>query len=57
MRFIGSEEGGVVALSRTSGPSLVDVFAAGDFPSDAASPSEGGDDGAEGGSKDGYNGT
>jgi hypothetical protein len=41
MRFMGPEEGGVVAVSRTPGLSLVGIFAAGASPSDAASPSGG----------------
>jgi hypothetical protein len=54
IRFKGPEESGVVAVSRTSGPSLVGVFAAGTSLSDAASPSEGGGEGAE---SDGYSAT
>jgi hypothetical protein len=53
MRFRGPEEGGVVAVSRTPGPSLVSVLVAGASPLDV-SPSEGGGKGAEGG---GYSGT
>jgi hypothetical protein len=54
MRFMGPEEGGVVADSRTPGPSFVDVFAAGASPPDAASP--GGDE-EEGSGKGRYSGT
>jgi hypothetical protein len=57
MRFMGPEEGGVVAVSITPGLSLVGVFAAGASPSDAASPSEGGGKEVDGGGKDGYSGT
>jgi hypothetical protein len=42
MRFMGPEEGGVIAVSRTPGPSLVGIFVAGASPSDDASLSEGG---------------
>jgi hypothetical protein len=52
MRFIGPEEGGVVAVSRTPGPGLVGIFAGGAFPSDVASLSKGGGEGVEG--KSGY---
>jgi hypothetical protein len=48
MRFRGPEEGGVVADPRTPGPGLVGEVVAGASPSDAASPSEGGGEGAEG---------
>jgi hypothetical protein len=41
------QEGGVVAVSRTPGPSLVGKFAVRASPSDAASPSKGGGKGAE----------
>jgi hypothetical protein len=54
MRFMGAEGGGVVAVSRTPGPGLVGVFAAGASLSAVASPSKGGGEGAEGG---GYSGT
>jgi hypothetical protein len=57
MRFMGPEEGGVVAVSITPGLSLVGVFAAGASPSDAASPSEGGGKEVDGGGKDGNSGT
>jgi hypothetical protein len=40
MRFMGPEEGGVVAVSRTPRLSLAGEFAAGASRSDAASPSE-----------------
>jgi hypothetical protein len=36
-KFMGLEEGTIVAVSRTSGPSLVCVFAAGASLSDATS--------------------
>jgi hypothetical protein len=52
MRFMGPEEGGVVATSRTSGLRLVGIFATGASPADAASPSKG--EGAESGGKGGY---
>jgi hypothetical protein len=45
MRLKGPEEVGVVAVSRTLGPGLVGVSAAGASPSDAASPSKGGGEG------------
>jgi hypothetical protein len=48
MRFIGPEEDGIVAVSRTPGSSLAGIFAAGTSLSDAASPSEGGGKRAEG---------
>jgi hypothetical protein len=51
MRFMGPEEGEVVAVSRTPGPVLVGIFAAGASPSDVASLSKGGGEGAKG---DGY---
>jgi hypothetical protein len=54
MKFTGPEEVGGVAISRTSGPSLVCVFAAHASPSDVASPSKVGGQGAEGG---GFSGT
>jgi hypothetical protein len=56
MRFMGPDEDGVVALLMTPGPGLglVDIFAAGASPSDAASPPKGGGKGAEGGE---YSGT
>jgi hypothetical protein len=54
MRFMGPEEGGVIAVSRTPGPSLVGIFVAGASLSDAASPPKGGGKGAEG---CGYSGT
>jgi hypothetical protein len=53
MRFIGPEEDGVVAVSRTLGSSFVGIFAAGSSPSDAASPFEGGGEGVEGSDKGG----
>jgi hypothetical protein len=43
MRFMGPEEGEIVAVSRTPGPGLVGIFAVGGSLSNAASPSEGGD--------------
>jgi hypothetical protein len=55
MRFMGPEEGGVVAVSRTPGPSIIGIFAAGPSLSNAASSSEGGGEGAKG--KGGYSGT
>jgi hypothetical protein len=57
MRFMGPEEGGVVAVSRTPGLSLVGIFAAGASPSHAAFPSEGGSEEADGSGKSGYSGT
>jgi hypothetical protein len=57
MRFIGPEEGVVVGVSRSPGPGLADIFAAGASLSDAVSPSKGGGKGAEGSSKCGYGGT
>jgi hypothetical protein len=54
MRFMGPEEGGVVAISRTPGLILVGIFAAGASLSAAASSSKGGGKGAEG---SGYSGT
>jgi hypothetical protein len=45
MRFIGPEEGGVVAVSRIPGPGLIGVLAAVASPSDAAFPSVGGGEG------------
>jgi hypothetical protein len=48
MRFIRPEDDEVLAVSRTPASSLVGVFSAGASPSDAASPSEGGSEGAEG---------
>jgi hypothetical protein len=54
MRFMGPEEGGVVAVSRTSGPSLLGIFAARASPPEVASPSKGESKGAVGG---GYSGT
>jgi hypothetical protein len=56
MRLTGPEGGGVVAVSRPPGPGLVSVFASGAFPSDAASPSEGGGEDLDGGGKGGYSG-
>jgi hypothetical protein len=53
MRFLGPEEGGVAAISRTPGPSLVGIIAAGALPLDAASPLKGGGKGAEGSGKGG----
>jgi hypothetical protein len=41
MRFMGSEESRVVAVSRTLGPRLVGIFVAGASLCDAASPSKG----------------
>jgi hypothetical protein len=56
MRFIGPEEGGVVAASRTPGLGLLGVSP--EFsPSDAASPSGGGGEEADGGGKGEYSGT
>jgi hypothetical protein len=49
MRFMGPEEGGVVAVSRTPWLSLIGIFAAGASPLDAASPSKGGGEEADGG--------
>jgi hypothetical protein len=40
MRFMGPEEGGIVAVSRTPELGLVGIFAAGASPSNVASPSE-----------------
>jgi hypothetical protein len=57
MRFMGPEESGFVAVSRTSGPGLLGIFDAGASLSDAASPSEGGGEGAESSGKNGYSGT
>jgi hypothetical protein len=57
MRFIKPEEGGVVAVARTPGPSLVGIYATVASPSDAASPSEGGGKGVEGSGKGGYSST
>jgi hypothetical protein len=51
MSFMGPEEGGVVAVSRIPGPSLVGIFAVG------ASPSKGRGKGVEGNGKGGYSGT
>jgi hypothetical protein len=42
MRFIGPEECGVVAVSRTPEPGLIDIFAAGASTSDVAFLSKGG---------------
>jgi hypothetical protein len=50
-------EGVVVSVSRTPGPGLVGIFAAEASPSDAASPSGGGGEGAEGSGKGGCSGT
>jgi hypothetical protein len=52
MRFIGPEEGWVFALSRTPGPALEGIFAAGAPP--AASLSE---DGCKGAEVSGYSAT
>jgi hypothetical protein len=57
MRFMGPDEGGVVAVSRIPGPGLVGIFAAGASPSDVASSSKGGGEGAEGSGKGGYSDT
>jgi hypothetical protein len=57
MRFMGPEESGVVAVSRTPGLCLVGVFAVGASLSDAASSSEGGGEEADGSGKGGYSGT
>jgi hypothetical protein len=57
MRFMGPEEDGVVAVSRTPGLSLVGIFAAGASLSDAASPSKGGGEQVGGSGKGGYSGT
>jgi hypothetical protein len=57
MRFMGSEEGRVVAVSRTPGPSFVGISVAGAFPSDAASPSKSGGKEVDGSGKAGYSGT
>jgi hypothetical protein len=57
MRFMGPEKRGVVAISRIPGPGLVSIFSAGDSPSDASSPSEGGGKGAGGSGKGRYSGT
>jgi hypothetical protein len=54
MRFMGPEEGGGVAVSRTLGLSLVGIFVA---ASDAAFPPEGGGEEVDGGGKGGYSGT
>jgi hypothetical protein len=56
MRFMGPEESGVVAVSRTPGLCLVGVFAVGASLSDAASSSEGGGEEADGSGKGGYSG-
>jgi hypothetical protein len=56
-RFMGPEESGGVAVSRTPGLSLVGAFAAGASLSDAASPSEGRGEEVDGGGKGGYSGT
>jgi hypothetical protein len=56
MRFVGPEEGGVVAVSRTPGPSLVGVFIAGASLSDAAFPFKDGGEGTEGGGKGAHKG-
>jgi hypothetical protein len=57
MRFMGPEEDGIVAVSRTPRLSLISIFAAGDSPSDAASPSKHRDEEADGGGKCGYSST
>jgi hypothetical protein len=56
MRFMGLEEGGIVAVSRTPGLSPAGIFATGASPLDAAS-SEGGGEGAKGDGKGRYSGT
>jgi hypothetical protein len=57
MRFMGPEESGVVAVSRTPGLSLIDVFAAEASTLDAASPSEDGGEEVDGRGKGGFSGT
>jgi hypothetical protein len=57
MRFMWTEEVGVVAVPRTPGFSLISVFAAGASLLNATSPSRGGDGEADGGDKGGYGGT
>jgi hypothetical protein len=57
MRFMGPEDGGVVGISRSPGPSLMGIFAAGASPSDAASPSKGGGKKADGCGTAGYSHT
>jgi hypothetical protein len=42
MRFVGPEEDGVVAVSRTPGLGLIGIFAAGASPTVAAPPSKSG---------------
>jgi hypothetical protein len=42
MRFLGPEEGGIFAVLRTPRLGLVGIFAAGSFPPDDSSLSEGG---------------
>jgi hypothetical protein len=56
MRFMRTEEGGVVAVSRTPGPSLVDIIVARASLSDA-SPSKSRGKGAEGSGKGRYSDT
>jgi hypothetical protein len=51
MNFMGPDKGSVVTVSRTGGPRLVGIFAAGASPSDAASPSEVGGEGVKGSGK------
>jgi hypothetical protein len=56
LRFMGPEEGGVVAVSRTPGLDLGGISAAGASPLNAASPSKGGGEEVGGGGKGGYSG-
>jgi hypothetical protein len=57
MSFIRPEEGRVVAVSKTPGPSLVDIFGSGASPSDAAPPSKVGGEWVKDGGKGGYGST
>jgi hypothetical protein len=57
MRFMGLEEGGVVAISRTPRLGLVGVFATGASPLDAASPPEGGGEEVDGCGRGAYSDT
>jgi hypothetical protein len=56
MTFMGPEESGVGAVTRSTGLVLVGIFAAGTFLSDATSPSDGGGKEVDGRGKCGNNG-
>jgi hypothetical protein len=57
MRFIGPEEGGVIAVSRTPGLVLIGVFATVVFQSDATYPYKDAGEVAYGCGKSDYSGT